>query len=230
MAGADLTAEPSLPVTPATDSWSVTGSSETLVYGTSTVVTWALVCGQAKVPPCTGVVVTGCSTAAMTSRRPAPWARTSPGTSDFADETRAALSCCPVQVGCACLTMAAAPATCGVAIDVPDMAAYALSPRPPARAAEMPTPGAEISGLRCVVDRCGPAAGEPRGHVLAVHRADGQHGGSTAGSRDRVVRRALVARGDDEEARAGALRAPARRTTSGRRRRRAPRCCPGSWR
>src|SRR6476620_6476373 len=112
------------------------------------VVTWALVCGHAKVPPCTGIVVTGAFAAANTSRRPAPCARTSPGTSDFADETSAALSCWPVQDGCACLTMAAAPATWGVAIDVPDIAAYALSPRPPDRAAEMPTPGADISGLR----------------------------------------------------------------------------------
>jgi hypothetical protein len=40
---------------------------------------------------------------------------------ESADDTRAALSCAPVQPGWACLRTAAAPATCGVAIDVPDM-------------------------------------------------------------------------------------------------------------
>ena len=52
--------------------------------------------------------------------------------------------------------MAAAPATCGVAIEVPDIATYALSPRPPERAAVMPTPGAEISGLRVWSTAVGP--------------------------------------------------------------------------
>ncbi|OEJ34324.1 hypothetical protein BGK67_25955 [Streptomyces subrutilus] len=96
------------------------------------------------------------SRAARRSSRPPPVSRTSPGTAVFAEPTRAALTCCEVHSGWRCLTMAAAPATCGVAMEVPDMPWYAYTPRPPAAAAEIPTPGAAISGLRVCWRPAGP--------------------------------------------------------------------------
>ena len=54
-------------------------------------------------------------------------------------------SCTWFQVGCACLTSAATPATCGAAIDVPDIA-VALFPDPTS-VEKMLTPGAVMSGL-----------------------------------------------------------------------------------
>ena len=65
-----------------------------------------------------------------------------------AEETRADLSCSPVSSGWAPLRIAAAPATCGVAMEVPFIETY--EPSPPdccERAATMPTPGAVRSGL-----------------------------------------------------------------------------------
>lgn len=122
----ERTREPSLPVTPWTARESVTGLSAVLVYGTSTLVRSPLSCGQWKVPPWTaGAPSTVASTAAFTSRRPPPVSRTSPGTSALAEETSAALICCALQSGWRCLTIAAAPATCGAAIDVPLMDWYA---------------------------------------------------------------------------------------------------------
>lgn len=100
----------------------MTGAAEVLVYGTETVVRSVRSCGQAKVPPWTaGEPRTVWSIAALTSRRPPPTSRTSPGTELSAEATSADLICGPVQSGWRCLTMAAAPATCGVAIDVPDI-------------------------------------------------------------------------------------------------------------
>ncbi|MDN3263081.1 hypothetical protein QWJ26_25370 [Streptomyces sp. CSDS2] len=60
-----------------------------------------------------------------------------------------------VARGSAWARIAAAPATCGVAIDVPDMVVYVRTPRPPARAATTSTPGAERSGFAS----CPPTAG-----------------------------------------------------------------------
>ncbi len=160
----ERTFEPSLPVTPATFSDSFTGLALVLVYGTATVVRSLLSCGQLNVPPCTAEAPnTGVRIARATSRRPPPVSRTSPGTALCAEETRAALICWAVHSGRRCFSTAAAPATCGVAIDVPDMERYASEPRPPADAAEIATPGAAISGLRV----CEPVTG-PRLEKFAV--------------------------------------------------------------
>ncbi|CAM5256546.1 hypothetical protein SFIMM107S_01148 [Streptomyces griseus] len=151
------TVEPSLPVTPATFSESFTGLPLVLVYGTATVVRSLVSCGQLKVPPWTaGAPSTGVRIARSTSRRPPPVSRTSPGTALCAEETRAALICWAVHSGWRCFTTAAAPATCGAAIDVPDMERYACEPRPSAAAAEIATPGAAISGLRVCETIAGP--------------------------------------------------------------------------
>ncbi len=115
--------EPSLPVTDRTSRLSRTGLSPELVYGTWTVVRSLPSWGQLKVPPWTaGAPVTVVEIAALASSRPPPVSRTSPGTAVVAEETSAALICWAVQSGWRCLTRAAAPATWGVAIDVPDIA------------------------------------------------------------------------------------------------------------
>lgn len=66
-----------------------------------------------------GVAKTFCPTARTASTRPSPCSNTELSAFVFAVVARASLICRPVQSGCACATSAAAPATCGVAIDVP---------------------------------------------------------------------------------------------------------------
>ena len=72
----------------------------------------------------------------------------------------AALSCAGVQSGCSPARIAAEPATCGVAIEVPDSDMYMSPgvPRKPSllRAAVMSTPGAVMSGLRAESPMRGP--------------------------------------------------------------------------
>ncbi len=126
LATPERTVDPSLPVTPWSDSLNFTGLSVVLVYGTSTVVRSEESCGQPKEPPCTaGEPSTFWSIAALASSRPPPVSPAVPGTALSADDTRAALIRWALQSGWRCLTRAAAPATCGVAIDVPLMDWYA---------------------------------------------------------------------------------------------------------
>ena len=75
-------------------------------------------------------------------------------------------SCSPSQVGCCCLSIAASPATCGVAIDVPLIVVYASSTIgpssvPAARAAVTSTPGATTSGLIAPLRKRGPRLENP---------------------------------------------------------------------
>ncbi len=86
--------------------------------------------------------------------RPAPWSNAlTPGVG-LAVVASTDLSCAGVHSGCCCLSNAAAPATCGVAMDVPLNAT--CSPFVPAAAATMPTPGAVTSGLRPLSPMRGP--------------------------------------------------------------------------
>lgn len=77
----------------------------------------------------------------------------------MAEPVRAALMWAPVQVGFFCLRIAAAPATCGVAIDVPFRLWYpgGFCPATPAAAAAViDTPGAVMSGLTALSPVRGP--------------------------------------------------------------------------
>ena len=79
----------------------------------------------------------------------------------LAEPISAALSSAGVQVGCCWARIAAAPATCGAAIDVPDERQVRLaraSPRKPSLllAATMSTPGAVMSGLSAASPTRGP--------------------------------------------------------------------------
>ncbi|MGY3060769.1 hypothetical protein ACVWZD_005014 [Streptomyces sp. TE3672] len=77
----------------------------------------------------------------------------------MAEPVRAALICAPVQAGFFCLRIAAAPATCGVAIDVPLLLTYPggfWSGVPLAAAAVMSTPGPVMSGLTAPSPMRGP--------------------------------------------------------------------------
>ncbi len=65
-----------------------------------------------------------------------------------------ALTSAGAQPGWACLTRAAMPATCGVAIEVPDLM-LAPTRRPDATDA-MPVPGAATSGLATPSEPCTP--------------------------------------------------------------------------
>src|SRR5688572_30334283 len=73
---------------------------------------------------------------------------------------RAALSRAPSQSGWSWARIAAAPATWGVAIDVPELAWYESGPPGSElwllRAAVMSTPGAVMSGLRAEFSTTGP--------------------------------------------------------------------------
>lgn len=95
--------------------------------------------------------------AAATSTRPAPArvgpARPSPVVTDLAVTVRAALTCSGVQSGWRCRSSAAAPATCGAAMLVPEE-----SPHPPGRDDRIDVPGATTSGLRRSEIGVGPAA------------------------------------------------------------------------
>ncbi|ROP37471.1 hypothetical protein EDD40_2784 [Saccharothrix texasensis] len=95
------------------------------------------------------------------STRPAPWSNAVSAGLFFADATSAALICAPVQSGCCWASTAAAPATCGVAMDVPDMDTYpspAGVPTVPLLdfAATTSTPGAVMSGLTAPSPTRGP--------------------------------------------------------------------------
>ncbi len=99
-----------------------------------------------------GSDTTRAAIAFATSTRPEPCSNAvSFGLAVVAPDSTA-LSRAPVQSGFRWARSAAAPATCGVAIDVPDSAVYPSatgSPMVPAEcsAATMPTPGAVTSGL-----------------------------------------------------------------------------------
>src|SRR5438132_14342688 len=67
---------------------------------------------------------------------------------------RAAFHWGTVQVGCACLTSAAEPATCGAAIEVPERIRDPVAVPMPAET--MLTPGAVRSGLRALSSFLGP--------------------------------------------------------------------------
>ncbi len=99
-----------------------------------------------------GEAVTRWSTAAATSSLPAPWAdgdtSASSDSSGCALPMRVARSCSAVCSGRACASRAAAPATCGAAIDVPDIRYRSPSTPNMAGMSDMISkPGATISGL-----------------------------------------------------------------------------------
>lgn len=66
-----------------------------------------------------GEAVTREESAPGTSTLPAPCSYTPAPSTGSAAPMSAALSCCASQSGCRCLRMAAAPETCGVAMEVP---------------------------------------------------------------------------------------------------------------
>ncbi len=80
-------------------------------------------------------------------------------TSRIDEVTSALLICCAVQSGCICLMSAAAPATCGDAIDVPPLNEK-LSPSCPGASGDSPekilTPGAAMLGFKNVGSPLGP--------------------------------------------------------------------------
>ncbi len=67
-----------------------------------------------------GELVTVCVSTRAESTRPAPWSNGVSPAVGVAAAVRVAFSCSPLSSGCCCASSAAAPATCGVAIDVPD--------------------------------------------------------------------------------------------------------------
>ena len=86
------------------------------------------------------------------SRRPPPWAYTLSSGWGLAVPISTALIRPGVQLGQRWARMAAAPATCGVAIEVPVARVYhwptgSSRAVPAARAATMSTPGAVMSGF-----------------------------------------------------------------------------------
>src|SRR5206468_9232624 len=97
--------------------FSVTGSVPLLVYVTGRT---AAALSDATAPTLTAAVaVTSGPMTRATSTRPVPCAhQITP--SSLALFTRASLSRPAVQSGCRCARIAAAPATCGVAMEVPD--------------------------------------------------------------------------------------------------------------
>src|SRR6478752_5389703 len=98
--------------------------------------------------------------AAATSTRPVPTSYGEyAGSSPWALLTSCSLSCSPLQPGCSWARIAAAPETCGVAIEVPLRVRYIpVSPSVMScdRAAVMSTPGAEMSGLSAPLFVSGP--------------------------------------------------------------------------
>src|SRR5690606_21532419 len=102
------------------------------------------------------VAVTVVPTACAVSTRPTPpsvrrWPATFSGS---AVDTIAAATCGAVHDGCDCTARAATPATCGAAIEVPEMIA---APFPvPTPADEIDTPGAATSGLIALSPERGP--------------------------------------------------------------------------
>jgi hypothetical protein len=109
-------------VTPAVSA-SVTGPELSLMYVTVLVIVDGAPSPRVRTPKsATPVAYTFCSTARATSTRPAPWPNTGTAGVVCAVLTRASLSPDAFQSGWAWASSAAAPATCGVAIDVPDAA------------------------------------------------------------------------------------------------------------
>ncbi len=152
---------PSPPVGDASSRSSVTSASPLLRYVTCRVTGASSEWGHACVPRLTetGSETTVWSIARPTARRPAPCWNTV-GEPPSADPVRTALSCAPVQPGFFCLRIAAAPATCGVAIEVPSLVVYPggfCPPVPAAAAAVTATPGAVRSGLTAPSPIRGPA-------------------------------------------------------------------------
>ena len=102
----------------------------------------------------------------MASTRPVPASKPVASATGTALLAMTDLICSPSQPGCFCLTIAARPATCGVAIEVPLMVVYASSTIgpssvPAARAAVTSTPGATTSGLRAPFLKRGPRLEKP---------------------------------------------------------------------
>ena len=83
---------------------------------------WSSSCGHCATPRLTlvGSDTTVAPSALATSTRPAPCSNAVSPPVGLADAVSAAFSCAPVQSGCCWAISAAAPATCGVAIEVPD--------------------------------------------------------------------------------------------------------------
>ncbi len=151
---------PSPPVGADSDRSSVTSAPPLLRYVTCSVTGVSSVWGQLCVPRFTetGSATTVWSIALSTVSRPAPCWKTEWEPS-LAEPVRAAFSWAPVQVGFFCLRIAAAPATCGVAIDVPFRLWYpgGFCPATPAAAAAViDTPGAVMSGLTALSPVRGP--------------------------------------------------------------------------
>src|SRR5690606_21200931 len=117
-------------------------------------------CGYSKLPNDSepGRGTTGSSSAVGRKIRPAPSSNTLPKVC-CAEPMRTDLSSGPLSSGRACLSTAAAPATCGAAIDVPLQATYGSPVHsfvPAARAATISTPGAVTSGLTAWSPARGP--------------------------------------------------------------------------
>src|SRR5919109_2055562 len=94
---------------------------------------------------------------------PAPWrvveASRPPSNAGRAVRARAAFTWATLQVGWRCVSKAAAPATCGAAMLVPDRPCHV-----PSRAGteeRIPTPGAVTSGFNCSEIGVGPADEKP---------------------------------------------------------------------
>ena len=134
------------------------------------------------------------------SSRPVPTSYGVVPGSSFADDISASLSRRGDHAGCAAARIAAAPATWGVAIEVPSIVWYMPSPHAICcdRAAVTSTPGAEMSGLSAWSPERGPML---ENHARWSSAVDGGHrqrlvGG--AGGADRELR-AVVPGGDHEE-------------------------------
>ena len=142
--------------------FSVTAAVPELWYVTVFVIGVSSLCGHCWSPKLTlaGDVVTVWWMARPMSTRPAPWANTPMAGFGLAAAMSAAFSWAGVQSGCSPARIAAVPATCGVAIEVPEIVAYRspglpMTPSLP-RAAVMSTPGAVMSGLMAESPMRGP--------------------------------------------------------------------------
>jgi hypothetical protein len=107
---------------PATDSDNVTAALPVLRYVTRLLLGLSSRCGHLARPKLTpaGSGSTVCRIALARSTRPAPCWNTPSLAFGNAEAISAARSCGARQVGCCCARIAAAPATCGAAIDVPE--------------------------------------------------------------------------------------------------------------
>jgi hypothetical protein len=96
------------------------------------------------------------STYSSRSGEPAPGSPTAPG---VASASSSAVTCAGVHVGCSARISAAAPVTCGAAIDVPLPVRVAVSP--PMEALVMSTPGANRSTHEPVLENAARASSGP---------------------------------------------------------------------